>query len=131
VLQSWIPAHAALLEMIVFHLPSPVTAQQYRYETLYEGPLSDKYANSIRTCDPNGPLVMFVSKMIPTSDKGRFYAFGRVFSGKILSGHKVRIMGANFTPGEKKDLFNKKSVQRTVLCMGRRQEAVEDVPCGK
>lgn len=31
--------------------------------------------------------------------------------------------------GEKKDLYNK-SVQRTVLCMGRKQEAVEDVPCG-
>merc|ERR1712139_469088 len=72
---------------------------------------------------------MYVSKMIPTSDKGRFYAFGRVFAGKICTGHKVRIMGANYVPGEKKDLFTK-SVQRTVLCMGRRQEAVENVPCG-
>lgn len=33
------------------------------------------------------------------------------------------------TAGEKKDLYNK-AVQRTVLCMGRKQEAVEDVPCG-
>lgn len=31
--------------------------------------------------------------------------------------------------GEKKDLYIK-AVQRTVLCMGRKQEAVEDVPCG-
>lgn len=38
-------------------------------------------------------------------------------------------MGSNYVPGEKKDLYNK-SVQRTVLCMGRKQEAVEDVPCG-
>lgn len=38
-------------------------------------------------------------------------------------------MGANYVPGEKKDLYLK-SVQRTVLCMGRKQEAVEDVPCG-
>ena len=42
---------------------------------------------------------------------------------------QVRIMGSNYVPGEKKDLYNK-SVQRTVLCMGRKQEAVEDVPCG-
>jgi elongation factor 2 len=35
----------------------------------------------IRDCDPNGPLMLYVSKMVPTSDKGRFYAFGRVFSG--------------------------------------------------
>merc|ERR1712193_520077 len=118
-----------LIEMIVYHLPSPAIAQTYRYATLYEGPIDDKFADSIRTCDPNGPLVMYVSKMIPTSDKGRFFAFGRVFSGKISTGHKVRIMGANYSPGEKKDLFIK-SVQRTVLCMGRRQESVEDVPCG-
>lgn len=42
---------------------------------------------------------------------------------------QVRIMGSNYIPGEKKDLYNK-SVQRTVLCMGRKQDAVEDVPCG-
>lgn len=38
-------------------------------------------------------------------------------------------MGPNYVPGEKKDLYVK-SVQRTVLCMGRKQEAVESVPCG-
>ena len=38
-------------------------------------------------------------------------------------------MGPNYIPGQKKDLYVK-SVQRTVLCMGRRQEAVEEVPCG-
>jgi elongation factor 2 len=34
--------------------------------------------------------MMYVSKMIPTSDKGRFVAFGRVFSGTIATGKKVR-----------------------------------------
>merc|ERR1719218_157333 len=29
--------------------------------------------------------MMYVSKMVPTSDKGRFYAFGRVFSGTIAT----------------------------------------------
>lgn len=38
-------------------------------------------------------------------------------------------MGPNYEPGTKKDLYVK-SVQRTVLCMGRKQEAVESVPCG-
>ena len=50
---------------------------------------------------------MYVSKMVPTSDKGRFYAFGRVFSGTISVGQKVRIMGPNFKHGSKKDLFEK------------------------
>jgi elongation factor 2 len=129
VMQTWLPASEALLEMIIYHLPSPAFAQKYRVDTLYEGPLDDTYATAIRNCDPDGPLMMYISKMIPTSDKGRFVAFGRVFAGTVATGKKVRIMGPNYVPGEKKDLYTK-SVQRTVLCMGRKQEAVESVPCG-
>ncbi|CAL9220587.1 unnamed protein product [Arabidopsis halleri] len=129
VMQAWLPASTALLEMMIFHLPSPYTAQRYRVENLYEGPLDDKYAATIRNCDPDGPLMLYVSKMIPASDKGRFFAFGRVFSGTVSTGMKVRIMGPNYVPGEKKDLYVK-SVQRTVIWMGKKQETVEDVPCG-
>merc|ERR1711937_814907 len=124
-----LPAHDALLEMMVLHLPSPAKAQNYRYENLYTGPLDDKYAQAIKTCDGEGPLCMHVSKMVPTSDKGRFFAFGRVFSGTIRSGQKVRIMGPNYEFGKKEDLAVK-NIQRTVLMMGRRTEAVESVPCG-
>ncbi|KAF6161843.1 hypothetical protein GIB67_001141 [Kingdonia uniflora] len=99
VMQTWLPASAALLEMMIFHLPSPYTAQRYRVENLYEGPLDDQYANAIRNCDPEGPLMLYVSKMIPASNKGRFFAFGRVFAGKVSTGMK-------------------------------KQESVEDVPCG-
>jgi elongation factor 2 len=62
--------------MICIHLPSPVTAQKYRMEMLYEGPQDDEAAVAAKACDPNGPLMMYISKMVPTSDKGRFYAFG-------------------------------------------------------
>ena len=67
--------------------------------------------------------------MVPTSDKGRFYAFGRVFSGRVATGMKARIMGPNYTPGKKEDLAEK-AIQRTILMMGRYVEAIEDVPCG-
>lgn len=129
VLRRFLPAADALLEMFAIHLPSPVTAQKYRAETLYEGPLDDECAIGIRNCDPNGPLMLYVSKMVPTSDKGRFYAFGRVFSGTVKSGMKVRIQGPNYEPGKKDDLFVK-SIQRTVLMMGRYVEPIEDCPAG-
>lgn len=67
----------------------------------------------IKNCDPKGPLMMYISKMVPTSDKGRFYAFGRVFSGSVSTGLKVRIMGPNFVPGKKDDLYLK-PIQRLV-----------------
>jgi elongation factor 2 len=129
VMRTWLPAGDALLQMISIHLPSPVIAQKYRMELLYEGPHDDEAANAIKGCDPNGPVMMYISKMVPTSDKGRFYAFGRVFSGTVSSGQKVRIMGPNYVPGKKEDLAEK-AIQRTVLMMGRNVEPIENVPCG-
>ncbi|KAI0735042.1 eukaryotic translation elongation factor 2 [Earliella scabrosa] len=129
VMRKFLPAGDSLLEMIVINLPSPATAQRYRVETLYEGPMDDESAIGIRDCDPNGPLVCYISKMVPTSDKGRFYAFGRVFSGTVRAGPKIRIQGPNYVPGKKDDLFVK-SVQRTVLMMGRYVEPIEDCPAG-
>jgi len=129
VMRNWLPAGEAMFQMIVIHLPSPVTAQKYRAEPLYEGPPDDEACVAIKNCDPNGPLMMYVSKMVPTSDKGRFYAFGRVFSGKVATGQKCRIMGPNFIPGKKEDLYEK-NIQRTILMMGGRVEAIEDVPAG-
>jgi len=129
VMQKWLPADEALLEMSVLKLPSPATAQRYRVENLYTGPMDDETATSIRECNPTGPLVMYVSKMVPTSDKGRFFAFGRVFSGTITTGQKVRILGSNYEFGKKDDL-HLKSVQRIVIMMGRKTEPVESVPVG-
>jgi elongation factor 2 len=128
-MQIWINAADTLLSMIVTKLPSPGTAQKYRVENLYEGPMDDEAAQAIRNCDKNGPLMMYVSKMVPTSDKGRFYAFGRVFSGTIATGQKVRIQGPHYKVGGKEDL-NIKNIQRTVLMMGRSTELIPDVPCG-
>jgi elongation factor 2 len=128
-MMNWLPAAEALLSMIVNHLPSPVIAQRYRVENLYSGPLDDDCAEAIRRCDPNGPLMLYVSKMFPTSEKGRFYAFGRVFSGKVGTGQEVPIQGPDYQPGKKLDLFVKK-IQRTILLMGRYVEQLTDCPCG-
>ncbi len=131
VMQKWLPAAEAVLEMIVVHLPSPPLAQRYRVENLYDGPMDDRLAVAVRNCEtgPEAPLAMYVSKMVPTSDKGRFYAFGRVFSGKIATGQKVRILGPNYVPGKKSDLWVK-NIQRTIIMMGRYVEQVQDIPAG-
>eukprot|EP00455_Lapot_gusevi_P008830 TRINITY_DN138_c0_g1_i4.p2 TRINITY_DN138_c0_g1~~TRINITY_DN138_c0_g1_i4.p2 ORF type:complete len:686 (+),score=309.61 TRINITY_DN138_c0_g1_i4:223-2280(+) len=129
-MQTWLPLADTLLQMIIVHLPSPVRAQKYRCETLYNGPQDDDCATAIKTCDPNGPLMMFVSKMVPTTDKGRFYAFGRVFSGTVRTNQVVRIYGPDYTDGSRVDLFDKKKIQRTVLMMGRYVEQISDCPSG-
>jgi len=79
--------------MLVVHLPSPVKAQRYCIENLYECPMDDECAEAIRSCNQEGPLMLYISKMVLTTDKGRFYAFSRVFAGTVRTGQKVRIMG--------------------------------------
>ena len=44
IMRKWLPAGDALLQMITIHLPSPVTAQYYRTDLLYEGPHDDDCA---------------------------------------------------------------------------------------
>ena len=44
VMKKWLPVDDALLEMFVVHLPSPLVAQKYRTELLYEGPQDDEAA---------------------------------------------------------------------------------------
>ena len=67
VMQKWIDAADSLLEMMVLHLPSPKQAQSYRYKYLYEGPEDDECALAMKNCDKDGPLMMYVSKMVPTT----------------------------------------------------------------
>lgn len=55
VMRRWLPAGDALLQMITIHLPSPVTAQKYRCELLYEGPPDDEAAIGRMSCSAARP----------------------------------------------------------------------------
>jgi elongation factor 2 len=95
VMQKFFPAHNVLLDTITTQLPSPITSQSHRCALLYTGPQDDEYADSIRNCNSQGPLVVYISKLIPTLDAERFSAFARVFSGTLQSGQNVRVVAKN------------------------------------
>ena len=52
VMQKWIDASDALIEMIILHLPSPKVSQKYRTLYLYQGPADDECAKAMINCDP-------------------------------------------------------------------------------
>ena len=128
VMSKWLPAADCLLETIICHLPSPATAQKYRTPYLYEGPQNDHTFEAMVNCDPKGPLCIYISKMIPI--EGRFAAFGRIFSGTVRSGERVRILGANYKAGEKTELYEKNIGQVGIFMMGKSPESLPDIPCG-
>ncbi|TVT99175.1 hypothetical protein EJB05_55485, partial [Eragrostis curvula] len=128
VMKKWLPA-GDLITMMVHKLPPAAKAQKYRVKNLYDGPLDDAYATAVRNCDPDGPLMLYISNFIPSPKKDSLFAFGRVFSGRVISGMKVRIMGPNYIHGQDKDLTIN-SVRGTLVLTGKKVEAVDFVRCG-
>jgi elongation factor 2 len=128
VMQKFIPCSDALLESICVHLPSPVEAQSYRVDHLYTGPKDDLCYNGIKNCDPNGPLVMYVSKLFPSPDLSRFFAFGRIFSGTIKPG-PANIQGPCYIVGEKDD-FRVGKIQTVAVMMGAEAKPLPNCPAG-
>ena len=128
-MKKWLPAADALLELIVNHLPSPLEAQRYRVNNLYEGPLDDAAAIGIRECDKNGPLMVYISKMVSDPNcKTKFYAIGRVFSGTAEPGLNVRILGPEYKIGSENGVFMKRLTD--CMCMiGEKPLSFEKVPC--
>lgn len=126
---NWLPLSDSLLGMIIEKLPSPKEAQVYRAPDLYTGE-DDEVLKAMKECDPNGPVMMYISKMVPLKEgDSRFYAFGRLFSGTIRANQPLKIMGSKYVYGEKTDLFSG-SAQQVVSLMARRADAMTDVPCG-
>ncbi|RZC80714.1 hypothetical protein C5167_043299 [Papaver somniferum] len=73
VMPTWVPAAASLLEMMIFQLRSPSTAQKYCVKNLYVGPLENQYANAIRNSDPEGAMVRIMGpNHVPGGKKGLY-----------------------------------------------------------
>ena len=130
VMGSWLPVAEAVIEASIDHLPSPKAAQKYRADLLYSGPKDDMYYEAIKNCDANGPLIIFISKMIPTKDNSHFYAFGRVFSGTVTS-TKVKILLNDHDPTKNNNKTAlDDSIKRVIIMMANRMENVQSIPVG-
>ena len=76
-----------------------------------------------------GRPIMYVARLVPT-DHGRHVAFGRLFSGTLRAGQKVRIMGAMYTPGKRDDLFVDKALGRVQLVCPCAMETLDSMSAG-
>lgn len=132
IMKTWLPVAESILKMVEVHLPSPIEAQQYRAPLLYSGPSDDVYCRAMMKCDSSGPLMVYVSKMIPSANKGnkQFYAFARVFSGRIQTGQKVYVCGANYVPGAQVDVYEAR-VTGLVMMMAAHTRAIEEASAGQ
>ena len=88
---------AGLVSAILQHIPSPAENARNKVERTYTGPLDGDLGKSLTTCDPEGPLVVHVTKLYSSTDARTFSAFGRVMSGTLRKGDKVRVLGEGYS----------------------------------
>ena len=154
VFKKWLNAGECILNMCVQHLPSPVEAQKSRIEVLYKGVKGeekkesseesegeetkqeqeeseeetkgnvddDQVIEAMEKCDPEGPTMIFVSKLFPL-DQG-LVAFGRIFSGTVKVGDKVKVYNGEDPKPQIK------SIKKVGICMGKDVSSVGEMPCG-
>ena len=131
VIGKWLPVGNAVLRMARDCLPNPREAQAYRAGRLWQGRIDtdgrdeteskidvdDPAYRAMVECDKEGPLMMYVCKMVPkTEDAAQFFAFGRIFSGTLRPGQKVYLLHGDFVHG--KSTLVTGSAQQTVSMLG-------------
>ena len=92
------------VHMIVRHLPSPLEAAENKVSMTYSGYQTSAVANDMRKCDPNGTLMINIVKMYNTPDGNRFLSLGRILSGTIRTGQKVKVLGEAYTVDDDEDM---------------------------
>jgi len=92
------------VDMCAKFVPSPVDGARAKVERIYTGPLDTKLGKSLLRCDSKGPLMVHVAKLYPKPDCSTFDAYGRVFSGELKVGDRVRVLGEGYTKEDEEDM---------------------------
>ncbi len=112
------PLHRVFLNAVIKHLPNPEVSQEYRIPRLWRGDLESKTGKSLVNCDPEGPAVFVVTKVV--ADKYGEVAAGRLFSGSINEGEDIYVAGTNETG----------RVQQVSIYNGAKRDLIKKAPSG-
>lgn len=111
--------HEILLDMVIKHLPNPLTAQKYRIPSVWPGSLESEEGKTMLNCDTHGKLAMMVTSMSIDPHAGEV-ATGRIFSGDLEKGKEVYLY----------NMKGKARIQQVGVYMGPDRIATDHVPAG-
>lgn len=114
-----IPLHEAVLDMIVAHAPNPIEAQKYRIPIIWHGEEESEAGKALLNCDPNGPAIFVVTKVIVDPQAGEIFT-GRLFSGQIAKGTELILNTAK----------TREKVQQVFIYKGASRIPIETAVCG-
>jgi elongation factor 2 len=113
------PLHEVTLESVIKHLQNPLEAQKLRIPTIWHGDPESPIGKGMLTCDPEAPVALMVTKIIVDPHAGEV-AVGRLFSGKIVKGQELHIIG----------MPNPNRAQLVSLTVGADRISVDEIDAG-
>ncbi|KAG0348168.1 U5 small nuclear ribonucleoprotein component [Podila humilis] len=95
---------SGFVDMVSQHIKSPTENATQKVEHIYTGPMDSVTAECMKACDPEGPLMIHITKLYNSADGEKFDAFGRIMSGTVKQGQKVRVLGEGYTVDDDEDM---------------------------
>ncbi|HHQ44803.1 MAG TPA: elongation factor EF-2 [Candidatus Altiarchaeales archaeon] len=114
------PAHEILLDIAIRSLPNPLEAQKIRIPEIWKGDLESSVAKSMLNADPNGPLMMMITKITTFDKREGEVATARIFSGTVHEGQEAYLVGAK----------RKERIQQVGVYMGATRIKCDGVTAG-
>ena len=96
-------ASTGFVDMLRQHVPSPKECAAQKVQHTYSGSLATSIAEDMASCNPDGTLMIQVTKLYAGSDGSTFRAFGRVLSGTIQNNSSVRVLGESYSLEDPED----------------------------
>mmetsp|Transcript_18743 Transcript_18743/g.46413 ORF Transcript_18743/g.46413 Transcript_18743/m.46413 type:complete len:1029 (+) Transcript_18743:77-3163(+) len=112
-------ANCGFIDMIVKHMPCPAVAAKGKVARCYSGPMDSEVAKDMIKCNQKGRLVIHVCKLYSAPDGSSFGAFGRIYSGTVKPGQKVKVLGEGYEPDEDDEDMAFASIEAVSIPRGR------------
>lgn len=129
IFSSFLGSPSSAFVTMAKRFPSPVENSEEKLKYLYQGPTDSTIASHVSICDPNGPLIAYVSKLTDTKDSENFYALVRVLSGSIKEGSTVTLLGEEFSINNGEDSKSQK-INKCYMWCGRYKVNVPELRAG-
>ena len=117
------------VDAMLDHFPNPEANAREKMERTYTGPQEGGIAGALAKCDREGPLMVNVTKLYSATDAKSFFAFGRVMSGTLRRGDKVRVLGEGYSLDDEEQSEDE-TVGDLYIPGGRYKFAVPEVVAG-
>ena len=87
----------SIADMMIETFPNPLINAHKKVLNHYQGDMTSIPARSMLSCNPEGPLVINVVKQYANGDGTKFLCLGRIYSGTVRAGDRVRVLGEQYS----------------------------------